>query len=65
MKMKQYNEDNKEHLIAYHKKHNAIDATCACGSTYKKCNTVRHEKTTKHINYLANHITEINDRRNI
>ena len=57
---KQYMSDHKEEIKKYKREYNiknnkhAIKNICACGSTYNKQKLSRHEKTTKHINYLTN-----------
>ena len=58
---KQYYVDNKEKINDYHKKNYndnkdkyKIKLNCECGSTYDYSHKSRHEKTIKHLTYLAN-----------
>jgi len=45
---RQYREDNKEKIAAKGK----IKFTCECGSTFRKADKSKHEKTKKHIKYV-------------
>ena len=54
-------EEQKENNKKYYNKNKVqinelklLKHTCACGSIHRKADSNRHEKTTKHINYLAN-----------
>jgi hypothetical protein len=48
MKQKQYYEKNKEKILLRHNE----KFTCVCGSHYIMCHKKRHEKTTKHLNFI-------------
>ena len=48
--IKQYREVNKEKINEKKKE----KMTCECGSTFRKCDKARHEKTNKHKNYNIN-----------
>jgi hypothetical protein len=63
---KQYVKDKEEKIRIHKKQYNGshaedkkIKAICICGSTFRKTDTNRHERTTKHINYLANQAIDI------
>lgn len=45
---KEYREKNKEAIFIY--KH--LKTNCECGSVYRKCDKLRHEKSLKHQNYI-------------
>ena len=62
-KSKKYTEDNKEILKDKFKKYyeankdkialrKAIKITCQCGSTYRKCSKLEHERTNKHKKFM-------------
>jgi len=62
---KKYTEQHKEHLNEYfkkyaeeHKEHiqekNKEKMTCVCGSTFRRYSQSRHEKSTKHCEYISN-----------
>ena len=56
---KEYNEDNKEKIKEYQKEYREQNKekinqkiTCACGSTYRKKDKTRHERSTKHKQFI-------------
>jgi uncharacterized protein with NAD-binding domain and iron-sulfur cluster len=55
VKIKKYRDEHKEyHKKKYYdkiKEKNKIKFTCACGSTVRNCQKLRHFKTKKHINF--------------
>jgi len=56
---KQYYEDNKEKIKIQIHKSNNIKYACICGSTIKKGNKARHERTQKHIDFINNQTKDI------
>jgi hypothetical protein len=63
--MKEYRQDHKEHLKEWMKKYRednkdkikeykAQQITCDCGSTFRRNDKARHEKSKKHKEYIAN-----------
>ena len=53
--VKKYYTENKEYFQAI----SALKNTCVCGNTYRQYEKNRHEKTAKHINYIANQTMDI------
>ena len=54
------------HYQEYHQEYNKLHVevkkqktTCDCGATFRKTDANRHEKTIKHINYIANQPIDI------
>jgi hypothetical protein len=47
---KQYKEQNKEQIKEYAKQ----PITCECGCTFRRDSKLRHEKSKKHQDYIAN-----------
>jgi group I intron endonuclease len=47
---KEYYVNNKEEVIEKRKE----EITCECGSTFRKCDISRHNKTKKHQDFIAN-----------
>jgi hypothetical protein len=65
---KEYNEDNKEAIVEWKKQFYIdnketlsekakITIVCICGSELRKADKSRHEKSTKHTNYITSQIT--------
>ena len=58
-----YYKAHAEHLKSYQKEYNnthiKLKTTCECGSTYRKQDHKRHKETAKHINYIANQLTDV------
>ena len=48
--LKKYTEEHKEHIQEKHKE----KMTCVCGSTFRRYSQSRHEKSTKHCEYISN-----------
>lgn len=47
-----YKENNKKKIKEYHKEQGKIKINCICGSTFRKAEKARHERSKKHINYV-------------
>ena len=65
-KSRQYNSDHKEQIRTYKLEYNKMrveitkqKVACICGSTFRKLDTNRHEQSIKHINYIANQLTDV------
>lgn len=52
-KRKQYYEANKEKILARNEARNSLMYTCECGSTIRRGSRSTHEKTKKHMAYIA------------
>jgi len=59
-KSKKYREDNKEKIQEYkqqyYEKHSEVKTTCDCGATVLKMRIQTHEKSKKHLKWLASEI---------
>ena len=64
---KEYNEKNKDKIKEYHKEYyinnkekieeqKKIKFTCKCGSTFRKSDKLRHERSIKHQKYIENNL---------
>ena len=52
LKKKEYYEKNKEKINEINEKKRKVKYTCDCGSTLRKVDKNRHEKSKKHQNFL-------------